>query len=147
MCLKPNAWRCAASTADEPPLGLFWPLLRLENYSAVSMRLRWRPVRTRVRQSGPKVPEVGPKGHFWGASASLFDAKVAQCCMCEKHTIYYVFTTLSRVRALCFRLPANLRNFVVTQFVLFPSFSAAWSPKGAQSGAKASQSRPKSTPK
>ena len=52
-------------------------------------------MRTRGRQSRPKVAKVGSKGHFWSASASLFEDKVAPCCLCKKHTIYYVLTTLA----------------------------------------------------
>ena len=59
------------------------------------MRLRWCPVRTRGRQGRPKVAKVGSKGHFWSAWAPLFEVNVAQCCLYEKHTIYYVLTTLA----------------------------------------------------
>ena len=122
MCLKPGPW----SSPPPPPTNPFWggprPLFRLEIFSAVSMRFRWRPVRTRRRQSRSKVPAMGSEGHFWRALAPLLELKVAQCCMCEKHIIYYVFTTLGRVWASCFRLPARLRNVVVTQFVLFLCF-------------------------
>ena len=151
MCKNPVAWSAPPPPPTNPFQGGPRPLFRLEIYSAVSMRFRWRPVRTRRRQSRSKVPEVGSEGHFWRASAPLLEAKVVQCCMCEKHTIYYVLTTLGRVWASCFRLPARLRDVVVTQFVLFPCFSAAWDamqrPKGGQRGPKASQSHPKSTPK
>ena len=120
MCLKPVAWSAAPPPPTNPFQGGPRPLFRLEIYSAVSMRFRWRPVRTRRRQSRSKVPAVGSEGHFWRALAPLLEAKVAQCCIYEKHTIYYVLTTLVRVWAFCFRLPARLRNVVVTQFVLFP---------------------------
>ena len=87
MCLKPGPW----SPAPQPPTNPFQggprPLFRLEIYIAVSMRFRWRPVRTRRRQSRSKVAAVGSEGHFWRALALLLEAKVAQCCMYEKHAI------------------------------------------------------------
>ena len=151
ICLKPTPWRCYAPAADFPFSGGPRPLFRLQDHSAVSMRLRWCPVRTRGRQGRPKVAKVGSKGHFWSAWAPLFEVNVAQCCLYEKHTIYYVLTTLAGVRSPSFRQPARLRNLVVIQFAFFPSFSTAWDatrdPKAAQMGPKASQSHSKSTPK
>ena len=92
--LKTHALGRCALTADLP----FWEGFRLTfstcKRRAASMRLRWRPVRTQGSSSRPRVPKVTPKAHFWGAWATLFEAKVPECCMYEKHTIYYVFTTL-----------------------------------------------------
>ena len=122
MCLKPGAWSPVPMPPTNPFKGGPRPLFRLEIYSAVSMRFRWRPVRTRRRQSRSKVPAVGSEGHFWRALAPLLEPKLAQCCMCEKHIIYYVLATLGKVWASFFRLPAKLRNVVVTQFVLFLCF-------------------------
>ena len=76
----------------------FWEEFRLTfstcEQRVASMRLRWRPVRTQGSSSRPRVPKVTPKAHFWGAWATLFEAKVPQCCMYDKHIIYHVLTTL-----------------------------------------------------
>ena len=83
QCAKTHrAWSPAPQPPTDPFQGGPQPLFRLEIYSAVSMRFRWRPVRTRRRQSRSKVPAVGSEGHFWRALAPLLEAKVAQCCMC-----------------------------------------------------------------
>ena len=77
---------------------VFWEGFRLTfsvcKRRVASMCLRWRPVRTQGSSSRPRVPKVTPKVHFWGAWATLFEAKVPECCMYDKHTIYHVLTTL-----------------------------------------------------
>ena len=93
--LKTHAVPTSALAADLPFLGGFRLTFLACKRRVASMRLRWRPVRTQSSSSRPRVPKVTPKAHFWGARATLFEAKVPQCCMYEKHTIYSVFTTLA----------------------------------------------------
>ena len=64
MCKNPVAWSAPPPPPTDPFQGGPRPLFWLEIYSDVSMRFRWRPVRTRRCQSRSKVPELGSEGHF-----------------------------------------------------------------------------------
>ena len=148
---KPSGVERSAPTAEFPFQGGPRPLFRLEIYSAVSMRFRWRPVRTRRRQSRSKLPEVGSEGHFGRALAPLLVAKVAQCCMCEKTYYLLCFDHIRQGLGILFSAAGEAsqrRGHTVRSFSLFLNrLERHAAPKGRPKGPQGLPKPPQKHPK
>ena len=103
-------------------------------------------MRTQSSSNRLRVPKVTPKAHFWSAWATLFEAKVPQCCMYKKHTIYYVLTTLGGTGLPVFSTRPAFATQRSHSSVFFPLFRPLGAPLGVPREPKEAPRPPKATP-